>query len=613
MNLPSSPPARPRRSRRETATDTLLGLTLAVSALAPPSGPAGGTPPAPGEQFAAVALLVAAVVVSRARPLAALAAVLAAAFAEACGLVTGVPGRGPFGTGLDPFALGVAVFAYRAGRRTERMPPALPGAVAVAVVGATLMGVLGRETGGTDSMLMVVVFCGVLPWLLGRYRRHQQALVAAGWARAEQLEREQRIVADRERLRERSRIAQDMHDSLGHELSLLALRAGALEMTPDLDERHRAVAGELRVGAGRATQRLREIIGVLREDAEPAAPTRPVHEDVTELVERARAWGLAVELRIDDAFGRGPSPAPMVDLAVHRVVQESLTNATKHAPGAAVSVHLERRTGELVVTVTNTAPSPTVRALPLSSGGLGLVGLGERVRLAGGTLRAGPRPGGGFEVVARLPAAAGAVPPGPDGDGAREAPGGTAPAPTPGPADPEADPEAAPGVSESARQLARGSRAVRHRLLAAVVVPLLLAVCTGATVYAYHAHTAAGSTLSAADYARLRIGMTEAEARALLPPLQTAPPAAGAGPPASPGARCSYYRDAMVPFVEDVLGYRLCFADGRLVAKDLLSAAGVATTGPGAHRAWTPAAVTGAGTGAGTWPGSGLGSGETGR
>ncbi|MGH3928880.1 MAG: histidine kinase, partial [Pseudonocardiaceae bacterium] len=110
-------------------------------------------------------------------------------------------------------------------------------------------------------------------------------LVSAGWERAERMEREQQMIVDQARLRERARIAQDMHDSLGHELSLIALRAGALELDPDLDERHRAAAAELRGSASTATERLGEIIGVLREEnTDP--PMQPSGESIVELVDR---------------------------------------------------------------------------------------------------------------------------------------------------------------------------------------------------------------------------------------------------------------------------------------------------------------------------------------
>ena len=114
-------------------------------------------------------------------------------------------------------------------------------------------------------LLLLALLLVVLPWLIGRYRAQQALLATAGWERAERIEREQRMEIDQERLPRASRIAEDMHDSVGHELSLIALRAAALEVDPDLPEEHRRAAGELREAAATATERLGEIVGVLRE------------------------------------------------------------------------------------------------------------------------------------------------------------------------------------------------------------------------------------------------------------------------------------------------------------------------------------------------------------
>jgi signal transduction histidine kinase len=182
-----------------------------------------------------------------------------------------------------------------------------------------------------------------------------------------------------------------MHDTLGHELSLQALRAGMLEIT--LEGRHQGAAAELRAGAERATERLAEIIGVLR-DGDPA-PVRPVTERIDDLVARATEAGMPVSLTWDD-----PRELPaMVDRAAYRIVQEALTNATKHAPGQTIHVRLATVDATTTVTVTNALPIGGRRG---SGGGSGLVGLRERARLVGGTLHAGPR-GHTFEIVATLP------------------------------------------------------------------------------------------------------------------------------------------------------------------------------------------------------------------
>jgi len=220
-------------------------------------------------------------------------------------------------------------------------------------------------------------------------------VVAASQERVVQLEREQRLLAERVALEERARIASDMHDSLGHELALIALRAGALELATDLTRKNREAAAELRESSVRATDRLRRTIGVLRTSG--SAPTEPPEEPVADLVDRARAAGMAVDFQ-----GTAPEPGlpALVDRAVLRVVQESLTNAARYAPGANVRVRIERAAGAVTVTVHNTAGAAP--AATGSGGGTGVAGLRERVRLLGGTLSAGPG-GGGFTVTARLP------------------------------------------------------------------------------------------------------------------------------------------------------------------------------------------------------------------
>lgn len=234
--------------------------------------------------------------------------------------------------------------------------------------------------------------------VFGRYWRQHREIARVARERAELLEREQAIVAQHARLRERTRIAEDMHDSLGHELSLVALRAGGLEVASGLEAQHRAAAAELRSVAASATQRLREIVGVLRHDS-GAAPMATVNESVAELVARAQQSGMAVELR--STGNANARLAPLVERAAHRVVQESLTNAMKHASGAAVAVRLGHGTTETVVTITNEAPRSDPQPAG-TSGNRGLASLRERVRLVGGTFEAGTR-GAGFEVVARLP------------------------------------------------------------------------------------------------------------------------------------------------------------------------------------------------------------------
>ncbi|MBA8823436.1 signal transduction histidine kinase [Saccharopolyspora lacisalsi] len=248
---------------------------------------------------------------------------------------------------LDPsFVWAQPVMSYFVGRRVPGWRIPALGFTAILVVGSVsaALGVVGWVV-----WVVGFAFPGIMSWLLGRYRRQHVALVHAGWERAEHLEREQRIVSEQARLRERARISQDMHDSLGHELSLIALQAGGLELAGGLDDEQRAVVGELRERAGAATEQLREMIGVLREEAGTPS-TEPWSQSIDELVQRCRDAGMVVALDADGVAGGTP---PMVDRAVFRVVQEALTNAAKHSPGAAVTVRVRRTGAETAVSVIN--------------------------------------------------------------------------------------------------------------------------------------------------------------------------------------------------------------------------------------------------------------------
>ena len=273
------------------------------------------------------------------------------------------------------FSLALAAFGYLTGRRMEHARPALAVFAGTAVLGALAAPVLGGSVWLWNWLTLLLGLTGgvVLPWLVGRCVRQNAALITTGWELADRMEHEQQAVSDQARLRERSRIAGDMHDSLGHELSLIAVRAGALEVDPGLGQQQQSAARELREAAGLATARLREVIGVLREER-GAAQTAPVNETVAGAVERARGSGMVVTL-IES--GDGPQVPVMTDRAVHRVVQEALTNAAKHAPGAAVDVRIVRDVYTVTTTVHNARP--TGSSPDLASGRAGLVGLDERV------------------------------------------------------------------------------------------------------------------------------------------------------------------------------------------------------------------------------------------
>ena len=393
------------------------------------------------------------------------------------------------------FLFAIPVMSYLTGLRMARARPAGLVFIAIAAGGTALnLGVLRSGLATWFLLATMLLFAGVFPWLLGRYRRQRGELIQAGWAQAELLEREQAGAAERVRMRERARIAQDMHDSLGHELSLIALRAGALEVAADLDQRHRAAAGELRASVAAATERLREIIGVLREDAggrRPGRPTRASPSWSNGRVPRACRSGCAgTSQNRGCAPASGPELSAMAGRAVHRVVQEALTNAARYAPGAPVTVEVDRDAERTVVRIVNGQPPAGPLPGPVSAG-TGLLGLRERVRLAGGTLSAGPR-GGGFEVVARLPSVADGTVPDPDA-----------------PVRPDARP--------ASDRMRAQRRQVRRSLLVAVTAPVAIATMLSLVYYPF---VTFDSVLAQTDFDQLRIGTQRAELERVLPGRQ---------------------------------------------------------------------------------------------
>src|SRR5688572_17972911 len=234
----------------------------------------------------------------------------------------------------------------------------------------------------------VLVTGVVLGW--GLFVRARRELVRSLRAQADR-------AADEARTAERRRIAREMHDVLAHRLSLLSVHAGALEFHPDAPAEEVAeAAGVIRESAKTALEELRGVIGVLREDRGESLtqPPQPTLADVAALVEESRAAGMRVTARIE--LGDAAPPAAAGRTA-YRIVQEGLTNARKHAPGAAVTVDVDASGRDLHVEVRSLAPVGVVAgAAPLPGAGTGLIGLAERVTLAGGSLEHGVDHDGAF-------------------------------------------------------------------------------------------------------------------------------------------------------------------------------------------------------------------------
>lgn len=245
------------------------------------------------------------------------------------------------------------------------------------------------------ALLSIVVALGVVV----RSRREAVALVRERAARAEI---EASLRAERLRALERERIAREMHDVLAHRISLVSLHAGALEIRPNLPTQDVArAAAIIRASAHQALEDLREILGVLRAGGDhDALRPQPGLADLDELVVECRVAGTPVE--VDNQLPDTAIP-PSVSRTAYRVVQEALTNARKHAAGAQVHLQLNRTsTGELHVWLRNQLTSTRRSGIPGAR--TGLVGLAERVSLAGGRLDHGARRGPDGDVAFHLEA-----------------------------------------------------------------------------------------------------------------------------------------------------------------------------------------------------------------
>jgi signal transduction histidine kinase len=264
-------------------------------------------------------------------------------------------------------------------------------------IGVTAIVAHNDPRGGAGNF----VFTGIvfsIAWTIGflvgrKFHEADEARERAIRAEREREERARVAVSD-----ERARIARELHDVVGHSVSVMTVQASAARrlLRPQQEKEREALLVVERTGR-EALAEMRRMVGVLRRPEEaPALAPQPSLEQIERLVEHTREAGLPVELRVE---GDPVHLPPGIDLTAYRLVQEGLTNAIKHAGAHRAEVLVRYGDGEVELTVSDDG----LGGGNGDGGGHGLVGMRERVSVYGGELEAGPRPGGGFRLRARLP------------------------------------------------------------------------------------------------------------------------------------------------------------------------------------------------------------------
>ncbi len=252
------------------------------------------------------------------------------------------------------------------------------------------------DLNGPASATMVFAAVSIVADSVGSQLRARRAL-AAQTANAD-AERSRRAA-----LEERARIARELHDVVAHHLSLIAVKAeSAPYRLGGLTQPASAEFGSLSEVAREALMEMRRLLGVLRENEPASLAPQPQLGDLPALVDTTRRAGVDIELSMPDELGAVP---PGIGVCAYRIVQESLSNASQHAPGAAVTVSVDRGARAVRLRVANGPGGTAMRSQPARDRrpGHGLTGMRERVELLGGSLSAGPTPAGGFAVSAVLP------------------------------------------------------------------------------------------------------------------------------------------------------------------------------------------------------------------
>ncbi|MFI1497623.1 sensor histidine kinase [Streptomyces platensis] len=515
-------------------------------------------------------------------------------------LLVAIAASFPFGG----FALLVPVASWSAGRRIDGVGRAT-GTFGIAYVLSFCLD-LARELPRVSPGLLVIgalvtLVATIVPGLAGRYWSQRRTLLDTLREYNAQLLRERAMIAGQARMRERQRIAQDMHDSLGHQLALISVHTGALEVDRELTGRQREAVGVLREASVGAMHELREVVGLLRDgthapgdeatssaavggtrapaleamgEEEAKAPSRGV-AGIERLVEVSRSAGTAVELR---RSGEMRPLAPTADHAAYRIAQEGLTNAHKHAPGASITIELRYEPDSLVVEVANgPVPETADDGRSVVSGGQGLTGLRERARLVGGMVHVGSTADGGFRLAGVLPYTAperGATSPSPGdetatfvdstGDFRQQIAAGSL-----GEADPVIDWNGSPKELAKAMSTQKRSSGIAIGCGVAALLALLLVagLLVGGAVLVSEMNKA---MIEPKEYAAVKVGQSETAVRKQLPEgssVLTEGLDKGA-PPVPEGAKClSLNSSELGSSWEKEPVFRFCFKNGKLIEK----------------------------------------------
>ncbi|WP_243792939.1 sensor histidine kinase [Saccharopolyspora gloriosae] len=306
--------------------------------------------------------------------------------------------------GVDGSATGMVVAMYTMASRRGPVLATWGAAGIISAAHVLRVGLPENYSLWSNGLLTLVAGVGLgivllagMPLLLGLWLYSRKDLLRSLRERAVQAERERDLLAERAVTAERRRIAREMHDVVAHRVSVISLQAGALTMTAT-DQRTEEVAEIIRESSSTALTELREMLRALRDDAENPGGDHaaPALDGVRELVADSVAAGANITL---DMPAELPAAPMAVGRAAYRVMQEALTNAGKHAPGSPVRASVLADDG-LVVEVTNQRGTGTTN---VEGSGYGLIGMRERVTLAGGTLQVGRTEDDGYRVRAAFP------------------------------------------------------------------------------------------------------------------------------------------------------------------------------------------------------------------